>query len=215
MQNNPGETSNDEEYVDLGLSVYWANCNLGATKPEEYGGYYQWAGLEDVTNVSINLSEENCPYHIGSNEETGWVKYVSADKPSYWSGSGNPDNKMILDAADDVACMKLGDKWRIPTNEEWAELISSCKSEWTTMNGVCGLKFTSRKIGYTDKWIFLPATGLRVNGELLYRGEGGYYWSSTLTFYPSWARHLFFSEGNVSVLSSWRGYGQSIRPVSD
>ncbi|MCQ2265367.1 MAG: hypothetical protein MJZ46_04915, partial [Bacteroidales bacterium] len=142
--------------VDLGLSVFWAACNLGASVPEEYGGYYQWAGTKDVTDESIYLDYSNCPYHTGSIKEQGWTKYVSLNCSSYWSGSGSPDNKTILDLYDDVAHGKLGSNWRMPTDEEWTELLNNCTSECTTLNGVCGRMFTSRKNGNS---IFLPAAG--------------------------------------------------------
>ncbi|MBQ0123559.1 MAG: hypothetical protein KBS58_01775, partial [Bacteroidales bacterium] len=79
--------------MDLGLSVKWGSFNLGASNPEEYGGYYQWAGTTDVTNKRIMLDWENCPYHIGPYEAFGWTKYIPLSYPLYWSGPGNPDDK--------------------------------------------------------------------------------------------------------------------------
>ena len=60
--------------VDLGLSVKWAACNVGASKPTEYGGYYQWAGTTDVSDTGIYLDWSNCPYHTGSSYLSGWTK---------------------------------------------------------------------------------------------------------------------------------------------
>ena len=71
-----------EPLVDLGLSVKWASCNLGASKPTEYGGYYQWAGTEDVSDTGIYLDVSNCPYHTGSDKYSGWTKYITE---SYYS----------------------------------------------------------------------------------------------------------------------------------
>lgn len=202
--------------VDLGLSVKWASCNLGATKPEEYGGYYQWAGLEDVTNTSIYLDCNNCPYHTGSSYETGWKKYVSSIYPSYWSGSGNPDNKTVLDPSDDVAHVKLGGKWRMPTDAEWTELINNCTWTWTTQNGVKGYKVTSKKSGYTSKSIFLPAAGYRRYDYPSSVGSYGRYWSSSLiSIYPSSACGLYFDSGQVDASSAFRYLGKPVRPVSE
>ncbi len=197
-----------ETYVDLGLSVMWATCNIGADTPEQYGGYYQWAGIQDVTSTSIYLAWSNCPYHTGSDADTGWTKYVPSNRSSYWSGTGSPDNKTVLDPSDDVAHVKLGDKWRIPTDAEWTELRDNCTWTWTTQNGVNGYKVTSKKTGYTNKSIFLPAAGDRDVGS------SGHYWSSSLfTNYPIYAFILYFDSSHVYGTSNFRRFGQPVRPV--
>lgn len=200
------------ELVDLGLSVKWASFNLGATKPENYGGYYQWAGTTDVTDKSIYLNYSNCPYHTGSSSSTGWTKYVPSGKSSYWSGSGSPDNKTVLDPEDDVAHVMLGGKWRMPTRAEFGELYNNCTSEWTTLNGVNGWKFTSKKNG---NCIFLPAAGDRYYDLPYYVGSYGRYWSSSLTVEPYYANVLYFSTGGVRTGYDYRYYGLSVRPVSE
>ena len=84
------------------LSVKWANANLGASSPGDYGGYYQWAGTEDVSDTSIILKWNNCPYHIGYDEYSGWTKYNTD------SDYGTVDNKTTLEASDDAATVNLG-----------------------------------------------------------------------------------------------------------
>lgn len=209
----------EPEVVDLGLSVNWATCNLGASKPEEYGGYYQWAGTTDVTNKSISLDWSNCPYHKGtSSSTTGWTKYVPADKSSFWSGSNNPDNKTVLDPEDDIAHVKLGGNWRMPTIEEWDELknTSNCSWTWTSINGINGYKVQSKVAGFTDNWIFLPAAGHRSSGSLSDVGSYGYYWSSSLdTGNPNGACFLRFYSGDVYTHNHYRYSGLSVRPVSE
>ena len=205
------------ELVDLGLSVKWRSWNLGATKPEEYGGYYQWAGTTDVTNTSIYLDWSNCPYHTGSSYSTGWTKYIPSGKSSYWSGTGSPDNKTVLDPEDDVAHVKLGGKWRMPTTEEWNELknTSNCSWTWTTINGIDGYKVQSKKTGFTSNWIFLPTTGFRYHYYLL-NSSYGCYWSSSLdTGNPDYAYYLWFYSGSVDTSHHDRCDGRSVRPVSD
>ena len=198
------------DYVDLGLSVKWAKCNLGASKPEEYGGYYQWAGTRDVSDRSIYLYWENCPYHTGSNHESGWTKYNT--KPSY----GTIDNKTTLEASDDAATVNLGRKWRMPTDAEWKELIDNCTWTWTTLNGVNGYIVQSKKAGYTDNWIFLPAAGYRYRDGLDNVGSYGFYWSSSLyAGYPYCAYLVNFYSGDVYRNRSSRYYGLSVRPVSE
>lgn len=197
--------------VDLGLSVKWASCNLGESQPTEYGGYYQWAGTKDVSDQGIDLYWDNCPYHTGSDANSSWLKYNT--KPSY----GKVDNKTVLEAKDDAANVALGGNWRIPTDEEWAELSNTdnCSWTWTTIDGVSGYKVQSKKSGYTDKWIFLPAAGHRY-GIGLSIGFYGYYWSSSLnTDNPDSANGMFFSPSDVSRSYKGRYYGMSIRPVSE
>ena len=201
-----------EPLVDLGLSVKWASCNLGASKLTECGGYYQWAGTKDVSDTSINLYWDNCPYHTGSSSSTGWTKYNT--KSSY----GTVDNKTVLESMDDAAAVALGGKWRLPTDEEWTELrnTDNCSWTWASIDGVGGYKVQSKKSGYTDKWIFLPAAGYRGLDDLDDVGAYGSYWSSSLdTDYPSFAYGMDFDSGNFGRHDGYRYYGQSVRPVSE
>lgn len=196
--------------VDLGLSVFWASCNLGASKPTEYGGYYQWAGTEDISDTSIYLDWSNCPYHIGSELDTGWTKYNTN------SSLGTVDNKTVLETMDDAASVALGGKWRMPTYAEWGELRENCSWTWTTIDGVKGYKVQSKKSGYTDKWIFLPAAGYRNYDRLFNVGSYGYFWSSSLNAdSPSGAFNVNFNSGYFFMSSGRRYDGLSIRPVSD
>ena len=202
------------EAVDLGLSVKWASFNVGATKPEEYGGYYQWGGTDDVSDKSIYIDWNNCPYHAGSSSSSGWTKYIGS--LFLWSGLGEPDNKITLEQSDDVAHVQWGDKWRMPTNQEWQELIDNCTWTWTTLNGVVGYLVTSTKSGYTDKWIYLPAAGDRFDDYIYNFGYRGYYWSSSLSTLNSlYAYYLYFDSNCVYTDDLGRYRGRSVRPVSE
>ncbi len=203
----------DDRGVDLGLSVNWATCNLGASKPEEYGGYYQWAGTEDVTSTDIYLDWSNCPYHTGSDYKPGWTKYISSDYQSYWSGAGSPDNKLRLEKSDDVAHIKLGGRWRIPTEDEWCEMWSNCDYGTATLNGVFCIKFTSKKNGNS---IFLPAAGCRRADYAESVGSHCSFWASNLiTKHPNYACGVEFHLNGYGVSSDYRYVGRSVRPVSD
>ena len=198
--------------VDLGLSVKWASFNLGASKPTEYGGYYQWAGTTDVSDTSIYLDWNNCPYHTGSSYSLGWTKYNTE------SSHGTVDDKTILEVMDDAASIALGGNWRIPMDPEWSELMNTdnCSWTWTSIDGVNGYKVQSKKPGYTDKWIFLPAAGVRSKDGLYDVGLYGYYWSSFLdTVGPSAACGMFFDSINASGDYFNRYPGLSVRPVSN
>ena len=200
------------EYVDLGLSVKWATCNLGASKPTENGGYYQWAGTKDVSDTGIYLDWSNCPYHTGSDNLSGWTKYNTE------SSLGTVDNKTVLEAMDDAASVVLGGKWRMPTYEEWSELCNTdnCSWTWTSIDGVNGYKVQSKKSGYTDKWIFLPAAGYRSYNEHRLVGSNGFYWFSSLsTDFPAYAHYMSFGSGHFRSYDGYRYDGQSVRPVSE
>ena len=138
---------NGHEYVDLGLSVKWATCNVGASSPEDYGDYYAWG----ETETKASYDEDNC--------ET-WEKKIGD----------------IGGTSRDVARVKWGGPWRLPTLDEIRELEDNCDYEWTTLNGVKGVKYTSRKNGNS---IFLPAAGWRRGTSLDGAGEYGDYWGST------------------------------------
>ena len=190
--------------VDLGLSVFWATCNLGASKPTEYGGYYQWAGIEDVSDTGICLEFKNCPYHTGYDRESGWTKYSKGDY------------KTLLEPMDDAATVALGGKWRIPTSAEWFELIMNCSWTWTTIDRVKGYKVQSKKSGYTDNWIFLPAAGVREYCRLIDVGSGGLYWSSSLSKDHTWGAYsLKFNSSYVDRYDPARSCGLSVRPVTN
>ena len=193
--------------VDLGLSVKWAECNLGASKPEEYGGYYQWAGTEDVSDTSIYLDWDNCPYHTGSDKYSGWTKYNTE------SSYGTVDNKTTLEASDDAATVNLGGKWRMPTDAEWTELRTDCTWTWTTLNGIEGYMVASKTNGNS---IFLPAAGYRIVDYLFGDGSYGDYLSSSLyTGSPYNAYGVGFNSDEVDWISSHRCFGQSVRPVTE
>ena len=189
----------ETDYVDLGLSVNWARVNLGATTPDEYGCYYQWAGTTDVSNT--NVSKSNCPFYNGST----WDKYASKYQERF------------LEPMDDAAHVILGDNWRIPTSDEWAELMQFCTWTWYQLNGMYGYKIQSNIIGYSDNWIFIPAAGRRSGSSFSNVGETCYYWTSMLYgASPDYAGIMSYKPGNSLSPNkiAYRYYGLSIRPVS-
>ena len=190
------------EYVDLGLSVKWATCNVGASKPEEYGDYFAWGETQPKTTYDWSTYKW-CNGRSGrSNRQT---KYCTARR---W---GTLDNKTTLDLSDDAARVNWGGSWRMPTTDEQRELIYDCTWTWTTQSGVNGHKVTSKKNGNS---IFLPAAGYRRGSSLYDAGSYGNYWSSSLdTDYPNLAWYVSFTSGSVSRSGSNRYYGFSVRPV--
>jgi hypothetical protein len=193
----------NHEYVDLGLSVKWATCNVGASKPEEYGDYFAWGEVEPK-------------------DEYRWETYKWCDgqantltKYNTDSSYGTVDNKTVLEAADDAATVNWGGSWRMPTDVEMTELYENCTWTWTTENGVNGYRVTSNKIGYTDKSIFLPAAGFCANNNSYAEvGSNGSYWSSSLTntALRAYAMDLY-ADKVYSPTTGTRRNGYSIRPV--
>ena len=189
---------NGHEYVDLGLSVKWATCNVGASKPEEYGDYFAWGETQPKSTYNWRT------YKYCNGSSTSLTKYCTN------SSYGTVDNKTILEAADDAARANWGGSWRMPTREEQDELRQQCTWTWTTQNGVNGYKVT----GTNGNSIFLPAAGDRYDRSLGDAGCIGYYWSSSLnTGSPSSAWSVDFYSGYVGRYGYDRSYGFSVRPV--
>lgn len=126
-------TSSDA-IIDLGLSVKWASCNVGADSPEESGDYFAWG----ETTTKSSYTEGNSITYGLSIEELKSRGIIGAD--------GN------LTSAYDAATANWGDNWRMPTVDEMIELINGCEWEWTSVNGVNGRLVT----GPNGNSIFLP-----------------------------------------------------------
>lgn len=216
------------EAVDLGLSVRWASFNLGASKPEEYGDYYAWGEAAPYYEDGYAQSK-NAVWKSGKSSGYAWSSYKwcrgSEKRLIKYNSNGNygiVDDKSTLELIDDAARVNLGAGWRIATYDEWSELKNrdNCTWTWTTENGVKGYRVTSKKEGYQNNSIFLPAAGSR-EGTDLYTdsynngaGPMGKYWSSTLLDgYPSKANLFYFYSTDVSWDGGYRYRGISVRPV--
>lgn len=185
--------------VDMGLSVKWANMNVGAKKSTGFGSYFAWGETKSKDYYSWNT------YAWSKGESQFLTKYSTTDR------------RTQLASSDDAAHTSWGGKWRMPTVDEYEELINpdNCKWEWMTKEGINGYKVTSKKTGNS---IFLPITGFRYYADTQFRGIMGVYWTSTLyTANPNKAWCLEFNFSNVEVhygnLSSNRFSGRCIRAV--
>ena len=191
-------TINGHDYVDLGLSVRWATCNVGASSPSGYGNYYAWG----ETSTKNNYSWGTYKWCSGS--------YDSQTRYCTNSSYGTVDGKSRLDMADDAARVNWGSPWRMPTKAEMEELKNRCTWIWTTLNGVKGYNVK----GPSGKCIFLPAAGFRLASGLGDAGSYGYYWTASLREgYPNDAWYLRFDSGGWFMGSSGRGHGRSVRAV--
>lgn len=179
------------ECVDLGLSVKWATCNVGAEIPEQFGHYFAW-GENDSKNLYT------------------WANYKFIDNGKFTKYDSDSVENILLDSIDDVATCKWGNNWRMPTDDEWHELRNQCKWIWTTINGVAGY----RVLAQNGNSIFLPAAGYKLNQSTFYTNTIGVYWSSNLlSTYPQNAYNLYFDAKIYNRNGSDRFNGQSVRPV--
>lgn len=160
---------NGHEWVDLGLSVKWATCNVGASSPEDYGDYFAWGETETKeTYESYNSLIRG--FSISDLESQGYI-----------------DSEGNLTPLHDAATANWGGNWKMPTKEEIEELEEECSWKWTTLNGIKGYKIT----GLNDNCIFLPAQG----DPSYYYGN---FWSSTRynfsNFYAAYVLSYIFGD---------------------
>lgn len=230
-KDDDGEKSSSENnsYVDLGLSVKWATCNVGATKPTEFGGHFAWG----ETSVKDNYTRESYKWVCLDDDEL-FIKYC----PDRFGCDNYKDSYVTLLPEDDAATSNWGDKWRIPTQSELNELVENCYGEWTTNydnSGVAGyiiykVKSEADKgVGFyddsakpsssyslSDTHIFMPSAGYRIDSgdNLVNGGSRGYYWTSTLDqSYSPVAFSLFFDGDEFISDDDSRYLGLSVRPV--
>ena len=193
------KSSDDLEAVDLGLSVKWANMNVGASKDSGFGSYFAWGETKPKNYYSWGT------YTWSQGDSQFLLKYSVADRKTH------------LTTSDDAARANMGGGWRMPTVDEYEELMdpAKCEWEWTTKDSVNGYKVTGKKTGNS---IFLPITGFRFYEGVQFRATKGIYWTSTLyTGNPNKAWCLEFDFSNVEVsfgkLSANRFSGRCICAV--
>ena len=205
-----------------GYKLYWATTNIGASKPEDFGDYYAWGELEPyyISQDPLIWKDGKTGYNWASykwcnGDSDKLTKYCPTDESSYWNGEDSPDGKTVLDPEDDVAYVKLGNRWRMPTDAEWTELRTKCTWTWTSDYNGSGI--SGRLVTATNgNSIFLPAAGHRNNITNGWERLKGVYWSSSLdTKIPRGAWDIDFSSYGVNRLGAGRCAGHSIRPVSE
>ena len=180
---------------------------------------YLYVKTQSFAAVGHSFDWAHTPYHTGSVESTGWTKYIPTGKSSYWTGSGDPDNKLVLDPEDDAARANWREPWRMPTSAEFQALYNATKWTWDSTDK--GYYVTEKGVTLSgDKsnaLLFFPAAGYGLNASLNRAGSYGYYWSSSLrSSNPSHAYYLGFYGGNVNPqYYDFRYYGRSVRPLSD
>lgn len=181
---------NGHKYVDLGLpsGLKWATCNIGASREDDFGNYYAWGEIQtkSIYNSNTSLTEGKSIGDISNNAEYDAAK-------ANWGGT-----------------------WRLPTAEEFSELLNACTCTWVTQGNKKGCKFE----GPNGNWVFLPLAGHYADKELVSSGESVYY--STSTPFPDEGRNAvaytakFFEDSkHMFVSAEMRLVGCLIRPVSE
>ena len=204
------------EAVDLGLSVKWASFNLGASSPEQYGDYYAWGELEPYYSSlepliwkegkEAGYTWSSYQWCMGNNNSL--TKYCSKSMYGY---NGYTDERTELEPEDDVAHIKLGKSWRIPSEADWTDLLEKCTWTWTTLNGVEGVLITSKENGNS---IFLPPAGTYNGTTLEFGGNYCFYGASTLTLTtPYYSFGVYFDSEYDDFGVNKRTGGFPIRPV--
>lgn len=183
------------EAIDLGLSVKWASCNIGALAPEEYGDYFAWG--ETAPKKLYDWST----YKLCNGTDRSLTKYC------YREDFGTVDNKEVLELEDDAAAVNWGGNWRTPTQEEFVELVEKCAWTWRTENGVYGCAI----VAPNGNCIFIPASGMREGDELINDGVRGCYWTSNAE--RSIPIYYQFHESGGVWIGNTRCNGRPVRAV--
>ena len=221
MQNCTGGVENGHEWVDLGLSVKWATCNIGADKPEEYGDYFAWGEIASKGTYewpNYRFIKQPLFGRIRSKNDfkdfLDYYEYENNSLPRLITKYNTSDGIIQLAKTDDAARANWGGQWRMPTEAEVRELVFQCKWEWIVFGGKNGYKVS----GCNGNSIFLPAAGCKTDKLAPATGSFGRYWSSTLYIesFTSAVLLEFSSPPSSRVVNGMsREVGLSVRPVTD
>ena len=202
-KNESSDMHNGHEYVDLGLpsGTLWATCNVDANTPEDGGGAYAWG----ETELKEDYSWDTYKWATGRPTKDNHTITKYCDRNGY----GSIDGKMTLDAEDDVAHVKWGGSWHIPTDAEWQELMDNCNAEWIRQNNVRGYRFTASN----GNSIFIPVGEYRYSSEVV--SNDFEYWSSSLRpdAHATNANGIWRSNSLLELTGMMRYEGHTVRPV--
>ena len=193
-------------FVDLGLpsGLKWASCNVGASKPEDFGLYFAWGETQGYSGITAEKQFSWSDYKLCGGSSSTLTKY---NKSSYY---GIVDTLTTLEQVDDAA-YQSDNTCRMPTKADFMELTANTTSTLETLNGVNGRRFTSKINGNST---FVPAAGYCGDGSVRNVGSNGYLWSSSLGESNSrFAWDLDFNSGNVGIYSNYRCNGFTVRAV--
>ena len=193
------------EFVDLGLSVKWMKCNIGAEEETDYGLFFQWGDTVgyDEDSAAAHSTWSTCPGN-------GGVSSYDTSALTTWNTAHLTTN--VLNTSVDAAYVHTNGKAKMPTLTQINELMSGTNNEWATINGIAGHKFTNKTD--SSKYIFIPSSGCFSDGSRSSKGSSGLVWSSSLSASSIYrAYRLNFYGGSVNSGSSNRYYALSVRGV--
>ena len=193
---------NGHRFVDLGLpsGLLWAETNVGAEKPEDAGDFFSW-GETSPKDIYNSTTDKYCSCPDGD---------INCFEASHYTKYNSTDGKTVLDPEDDAATVNWGSSSRMPTKEEFQELLDKCTWTWDSSHKGYFVA------GSNGNSIFLPASGYRSGSSLYNQGSDGYYWSSALgSSYRNSAYGVGFYSGRHYVNNGIRYDGFPVRPVAE
>ena len=205
-RSSDSSSENGHALVDLGLSVKWATCNLGASSPDQRGNYFSWG------ETSVKNRYDWDTYRMCRGSQYTLTEYNTD------SHSGRVDNQTTLGSSYDVAKIKWGGNWRMPTPKECSELVSRCR--WEQYRGASqGNPAVFKIIGPSGNFILLPTTGVQFGDAEEYPmdcGSSGFYWANSIDpGYPQFAYGIGidFHQNAIVFDRDYRCFGRPVRPV--
>ena len=198
--------SNGYEYVDLELpsGTLWATCNVGASKPSDYGLYFQWGDIKGYTVEQVGIERGQKGF--------SWTDYKWNPSGDGYTFTKYDTVNTALDLEDDAAHVHMGGDWHMPIPEQIKELLNNTTTAWTTLDGVNGIKFNSKKD--ESKFIFIPAAGYVLDNFYAGIGNYGFIWTSML--HPKYvysSQELGFGSNGPYLNGYNRDFGFSVRGV--
>lgn len=202
--------TNGHEYVDLDLpsGTLWAKCNVGAETETDYGLYFQWGDTQGYTADQIGTGNGQKPFNENDYKfyeaGVGYTKY------------NQTDGKTVLELEDDAARANMGGEWRMPTFDDFSELINETTQETITKDGKSGMLFISKS--NSNNTIFIPFGGWIINAQI---GDIGAYCNLSsneiglnggLSRY-SHAEYFYAGDGELGMDEEMRWFGYNIRGV--
>ena len=187
--------------VDLGLpsGTLWANCNVGASNPWDFGEHFAWG--ETTPNATYTWATYKYS-HENTNKLTKYSNKFSGFE-------GYTDSFKKFEDSDDAATANWGSEWSTPNSEQWAELQKECTWTWKTVKNVNGYEVK----GKNGKTIFLPAAGrMEKDAKLVGGGERGFYMDGEVVGMP-FNKTIYLKSSGFSFESNDKCMGLSVRPV--
>ena len=171
----------EHEYVDLGLpsGTLWATCNVGAKKSEDCGDYFAWGEAETKP--------------IYDNDEYHFLDYWTRSLKKY----NEKDGLLSLQSEDDVAYLNWGVSWRMPSVDDFLELINNCRHSWIERNGKEG----SLYVAQNNNSIFFPAGGYKFLGK--FAEDQCFYWTRTMKREDVFSAMILFNSKDGQKLARW------------